>query len=361
MSLLKFVKSDNTNKAMECLQGTPNLLEVNESDGRTVFHYVIENTNIELLTALLVKFSESSEFYNLNIEDHFGHTPLILAIHNNFMHGFDEILKFKIDVNYKTKNGRTALHYSAESYNRQFLEKLINKEGKINANCSEGSCLHVALKNSQVENALILLEEKDISLLEIDSNGDTPFHTVIKEGIPDVFVRISQILEKLKDNDNNLVKQILNAKNSLGNTVLHEAVLKKRSNLLQILRQKFVNSLLLDEKIRNKDGRTGNEIQKLLEEEEENQRLAAIEKKKTGVIKNREKQEQKKKEMIELEQKMKEEEESKKKVKENATQVQETQSKMGMVYTGVVLVCVLFLMYLALNYLEQKKRDNYID
>lgn len=197
--------------------------------------------------------------------------------------------------------------------------------------------------------------------MEIDSNGDTPFHTVIKEGIPDVFVRIGQILEKLKENDNNLVKQILNARNSLGNTVLHEAVVKKRSNLLQILRQKFVSSLLLDEKIRNKDGRTANEIQKLLEEEEENQRLAAIEKKKTGVIKNREKQEQKKKEMIELEQKMKEEEEAKKKVKENATQVQETQSKMGVVYTGVVLVCVLFLMYLALNYLEQKKRDNYID
>ena len=39
MSLIKFVKSDNTNKAMECLQGSPNLLERDETDGRTVFHY----------------------------------------------------------------------------------------------------------------------------------------------------------------------------------------------------------------------------------------------------------------------------------------------------------------------------------
>ena len=361
MYLLKFVKGDNTNKAMEFLQGSPNLLEINDSDGRTVFHYALENNNIQLLTELLIKLSESSEFYNLNIEDHFGHTPLILAIHNNYMQGFDEILKFKIDVNYKTKNGKTALHYAAESHICQFLEKLIKKEGKINTNCAEGSCLHIALKNSQVENALILLEEKDISLKEIDENGDSPFHTVIKEGIPDVFLKICQILEKKKENEGDLVKQILNAKNSSGNTVLHEAILKKRSNLQQILREKFVKTFLLEEKIKNKEGKTANEIEKFLEEEEENQKLAALEKKKMHVIKNREKQEQKKKETIEAEQKMKEEEELKKKMKENTDKTHQKQDKIGMVYMGVILICAFILMYLALNYLAEKKKDNYLD
>lgn len=362
MSLIKFVKSNNTNKAMECLQGSPNLMERDQSDGRTVFHYSIENNNIPLLSTLLSTLAEVHEFYDINIEDFYGHTPLILAINDNCIIGFDELLKYKLDVNYKTKNGRTALHYAVESHNTKFLEKLIEKKGNINANCSEGSCLHLALKSSQTENALLILDVAEASLLEIDGNGDSPLHTVIKEGIPDVFIRICQILEGLiKAEQIDLVEKILNQKNSLGNTIFHEAVLNKRSTLLKIMKDKYIDKDLLNRKIKNKAGKTGLELEILIKEEEENERMAVLERKKMSSVRNREKQEQKKKETLENEQRFKIEEEAKKKIQKNVEDKIEKQNKYGLGLTIAGLLLVFIVMYFALNYLEQKKRDNYID
>ena len=358
MSLLKFVKSDNVNKSLELLQGAPNLHEINESDGRTVFHYALENNNLNLLTCLLNKLSEMNEFYDLNIEDHYGHTPLILSIDCNYTQGFDELLKYKLDVNYKTKNGKTALHYAAQSLTTQFLEKLIKKGGNVNANCAEGGCLHVALKGLQVENALYLLNEKEISLMVIDSNGDSPLIVAIKEGIPEVCLGICKLLEC--GNEEN-ARKIANLKNSAGNTALHEAVIYKRSNLLQILKEKLAKKGLLDEKIKNKAGKTAEEIQKSIEEEEENQRIVALEKKKMNTIRSKEKQEQKRKEMIELEQKSKEEEVFTEKLKKKNEDKQEKLNKWGSGLMGIGILCILVIMYFALNNLAERKRDNYID
>ena len=345
---------------MEQLQGSANLSELDVNTLKSVFHFAIDNTNPQLLSALLSKFSEISEFYELNIEDIYGHTPLISTIHNNYLEGFEILMKYKIFVNYKTKNGRTALHFAAESHINKFLEKLIQKGGgNVNVSCNEGSVLHVAIKASQIENALFLLNEKDISLLEIDALGDTPLHTCIKEGLPDVFLKICSVLESYEDSVK--VKKILNLKNIAGNTVLHEAVIKKRGNMLELLKNKFIANGCIDEKSKNKAGMTAWEVKKGIEDEEENQRYSAIEKKKLNTVKNREKQELRKKEQAELEIKAQEEEVLKEKMKIHEENRVNYQNKWGFVMVVGGILAVLAVMYLALNYLEKKKRENYID
>lgn len=359
MSLLKLVKSNNTNKALELLQGTPDLSEVNPSDGRTVFHYAVENDNQEILSALLshIQHSENTESsleYILFKEDLYGHTALMLSIHDNNPICFDLLLKFTKEIDYKaSNNGRTALHYAAEANTPFYLEKLLEKKANINAYCSEGTPLHLAVKCNNTENVLCLLEKPEISFVESDQQGNSPLHLAVKEGNYEIFF---EILKKVLLCHKEKAQEILNIRNLLGNTILHEAVANKRTSFIDLLKKKAEG--LLNQEICNKVGKKASDIQKQIEEEEEKARLEALERKKLGNLRNKEKQEIKKRELIENEKKLKEEEANLIKQKEESAKPED---KKGTIITFLILAFVFVVMYLALNGLAERKLENYLD
>lgn len=359
MSLLKFVKNNNINKAMELLQGTSNLLEIDESTNKTIFHYAVQYNNLQLLSALLEKAFENQEIFDLNKEDVYGYTPLMLSIDNsgNDIAIFDLLLKYIKDVNYKTNlhKNRTSIHVAAEANNIHYLEKLLEHKADINSICTEGTALHIAIRCSSIENSLFLLGKPEISLKEIDENGDSPLHLSIKEGLIDVFMEIcKKILGESYDG-------VLNMKNSEGNTPLHLSVLYKRSTCESYLRQKFVAEGKLDIMIKNKEGKTADNLKNEMEEEEKREKLAVLEKKKMNSLRSKEKQELKRRENVENEKKlMKEKEDDGRKHKLIEEEKEKGEIK-GRVYAIAVILIMLIGMYYAFRYLGEKKRDNYLD
>lgn len=360
MSLLKLVKLNNTNKALELLQGTPDLSQINPSDGRTVFHYAVENSNQEILSALLSHIQNSENTDNslehiLFKEDLYGHTALMLSIHDNNPPCFDLLLKFTKEIDYKaTNNARTALHYAAEANTPIYIEKLLEQKANINAYCSEGTPLHLAIKCNNTENVLCLLERTEISFVESDQKGNTPLHLAVIEGNYEIFF---EILKKVLLCPKEKAQDILNIRNLIGNTILHEAVAYKRSSFIDLLKKKAEG--LLNQEICNKAGKKASDIQKQLEENEEKERLEVLERKKLNNLRNKEKQEVKKRELLENEKKMKEEETNLMKQKEEAAA--KPDDKKGTIISFLILVCVFVVMYLALNGLAERKRENYLD
>ena len=79
---------------------------------------------------LLSKTLEKSSDPNIENED--GLTPLILAVHNNYMDGVDILLRSNANINYKIEDGRTALHFASELSSPDMIKKLI--KFKINLN-----------------------------------------------------------------------------------------------------------------------------------------------------------------------------------------------------------------------------------
>lgn len=152
----------------------------------------------------------------------------------------EQFVKSGGDINFKNIKGKTLLNTSIENNDIQTLESLISLGVDINNLNQKGeSNLHLASKNPSILPLLILLKNSVKTKVATRPYKETPIHYSASRGY-------TQHVLALLDSDPDL----LDIPNSLGNTVLHLAVINGHQDLLAALLRANVN---VDQLTRAKD------------------------------------------------------------------------------------------------------------
>jgi len=115
-----------------------------DQKGNTALHWACNNNKLKLLEVLLKK-----EKINVNQQNQFGHTPLMVAIMNykknrDMVHML--IQNTKIDVNIKDKRGNTSLMYAIKNSQKNMIKEILKiKNIDVNLQNDDGNtALHLA-------------------------------------------------------------------------------------------------------------------------------------------------------------------------------------------------------------------------
>lgn len=128
------------------------------------------------------------------------------------------------------------------------IDLLLKSGAKINEICSSGNSLHIALLSEKLDVFAYLIDQEGIDLTTSDIDGNTILHVAARSGLNK---EVEKILFKTKGSG-----QILNAKNNIGNTALHESAIVNATSIEQLLRSQPD----IDPEIKNSKGQTARDI-----------------------------------------------------------------------------------------------------
>lgn len=347
-----------------------NLIDINarDSKGYNPFHYAIRCEKADLVYTLLNLEPSSSDDFQLDKADpnkeildtkeHFKTSPLFFSLLQLNDPGISSrIIKSLInagaDLHYKDQEGVSFFLRLCETGKNDVINYILSLNPcpiKINEEVSKsGSALHIAILSDKEEICTQMLEN-DIDIGIVDKNNNTALHLAI---IEKQFNYFHQILEKLVQDqkvENTKKKEILNAVNNEGNTILHE-VAKHRNFAVENIILKLPKDIMVEQSIKNKIGYDYKELSKYMDklelEEKEN-----LEKEK----KERFKKKQEEKRLKEEEERLLKEE--RKKMKEKMEK-QEELGKNLMKYKGYIFlsmfICLMIILFALVKNATKKK------
>ena len=108
---------------------TINRYDVQDSDGNTILHHVIESNDLETtaqyLALLVLNMDDWGKNRIINIKNNQGDTPLHIAVRNNNENMIEMLIESGANVNIKNNNGERVEYYSDD--NQQIpIEELTN-------------------------------------------------------------------------------------------------------------------------------------------------------------------------------------------------------------------------------------------
>ena len=163
---------------------------------------------------------------DLNMKDHKGLTPLLLALKHNQLEIAKILIKHGADIELANKGGRTPLHFAIELGSIELTKAILERNANINAKDKKGMTpLHYAsafdFDNPDMAQLLIA---NGANLKEVSDLGTTPLHLAAGKG----FVNIARfLLQKGSD---------INAKDKKGFSALHYASdSTEKQNMVQFL------------------------------------------------------------------------------------------------------------------------------
>ena len=357
MSLLKEVRSDNTPKILELLQGKPDL-SVTDKNGNNLLHLAILNQNEVVLKQLLAANDGS---LNINACNEDGIPAISLCISQNFADGVDALINAGADINVLSEEGSlTPLHFCAKFNNLEAAKTLLRKKVDPNITSSTGSPLCIATYHNNDEVAFKLLDTPDIDLTLTDSDSNTFLHIAVLQSATNVLQKfLLEDVEKFKEQGVDIAA-LLNTQNKDGNTILHLAELLEKTTFSSFFKQKAV-PLGLDVNIRNNKGKTAEqckaeviENKKALEEKKKLEKEEAKEAKKNKKILR---------EQLEEDRRAHEAAEAERNQRriESAKKAMEQTQKYGPYVIVVIVILSLVAVYFFFEHAIQKKKDNILD
>ena len=165
---------------------------------------------------------------DLNMKDHKGLTPLLLALKHNQLEIAKILIKHGADIELANKEGRTPLHFAIELGSIELTKVILEKNADINSATKEGiTPLHLAIELGSMELSKAILE-RNANINAKDKKGMTPLHyaSAFDFDNPDM-------AQLLIANGANL-KEV----SDLGTTPLHLAAGKGFVNIARFLLQK---------------------------------------------------------------------------------------------------------------------------
>ena len=243
------------------------------------------------------------------------------------------------------------MHRAAEKGRKDIIECILNSDQNpdINAVSKFGPPIHLAITSEQDEIVQYLLDKK-VDLKLRDKDGNTVLHHCIKLKLFNIFKPIFDNICNSLDMPDEQKKEILNAVNSEGNTILHELALKKSFTLIDKLKE-ISENIRIDPNLKNTEGFDYNQAYENLLKNEKQLELNEIEKRNL-IRKEKEK-------LIEqkylLEQEEKREEERIKQIEERNRQIGMTLLKYRSFIVGFVVICFLGLIVLIIKNASSKK------
>ncbi|KAF2881524.1 hypothetical protein ILUMI_24658 [Ignelater luminosus] len=217
-------------------------------DGNTPFHLALKKGQLSIAEILLFNGSDG------NLQNKMGETPLHYAIEN----GYDEIAQgiiLKGFVNNK-KNifGNTPLHLALIKCNSKIAKSLIFNGADVNVENNENEiALHLAAQNGLNDVIEIIISNSDIN--RKNDRGNTPLHlALMKRYLASAEMLISNGADiNLENNENEtalhyavqcghrelvsnlLTKDLIDKKDNRGNTPLHLASAKNKTDTVELL------------------------------------------------------------------------------------------------------------------------------
>ncbi|KKO97683.1 hypothetical protein THAR02_10212 [Trichoderma harzianum] len=176
------------------LKLNPETVQAKTDDGRSVLHFGIESA--ECVECLLNHKADG------NIRNDSGRTPLMAAAQRGLDETVKKLLCFGCNAELAIWDGRTALHFAAESghvgVGRQLLQK--HKEVLSLKDAANLSAIHYAIRNREEAFTKMILDDfysKDHTLLGdlcavMTEKGETPLIVAVKTGQTNI---VCQLLE----------------------------------------------------------------------------------------------------------------------------------------------------------------------
>lgn len=153
---------------------------INAKDGKgnSSLHFAARTCNI-----LLEYFLENGgEIHSVG---QFRKSLLHYAVEGRMLNSIHVLLQYKINLEMKDKDDRTALQYAIKRNNHQIVEKLLSLGAKHNVVNKEGmNLLHIAAESSNIMSINTLATNIHIQdyINAKDRNGLTPLHYGVKNG-----------------------------------------------------------------------------------------------------------------------------------------------------------------------------------
>jgi len=180
-----------------------------DSNGSTPLHLAIShNASGDIIYYLVEKKAL------INTRDKMGNTPLHIAAEKNYREAGEILLANNADIFYSNLNGESPLKF-AMTLREGREDWMINSNTLIAKDGAGNSPLHLAAE-WQIIPMMLYLIEKGADLDARNANNETPIFNAIKADSPDALT-ILLTKDKLKKAD-------IDARDFLGNTVLHSAV-----------------------------------------------------------------------------------------------------------------------------------------
>jgi len=161
-------------------------IDTNSSNNTNAIKSACMNNNWNIVN-ILINLKKSNEekinYINKNILLH-------IAAEKNYLKMLINLMKYKPDLNYKTRIGWSALHYAAKNNNFEIFRELIKGGAFINDFDNQWNTpLHIACEEKQIKFIHHVLNTYHGNLININSsniNGDTPLHIVCESGIYEI-------------------------------------------------------------------------------------------------------------------------------------------------------------------------------
>jgi ankyrin repeat protein len=288
--LLKMLKAKNvnSNNVISFLKNNKAELNNLDSHGYSLLHYAIKSENYEVVNAMLNTTEDyQTEKANPNLATNDSNkgeslSPILytLMVCNDSSTSskiIKQLIKTGAEISFKDDENCSIFHRACEKGRTDLLEFLLSNYSEslnINDLCKHGSGLHMAIIGDQDDVAALLLNNKIDASLK-DQHNNTPLHLAIQLKNFNLFKLIADHVIASKDLSDEFKKELFNAQNDEGNTILHELAYAKSSVLIEFIK-KFKQEYRVDSEIRNKEGNTYTEVQeniiKLLADKEKKEK-----------------------------------------------------------------------------------------
>lgn len=163
------------------------------SEGKTLIHIAASSGKIEIFNFAIESCSNSSNFVNL--KDSNGFTPLINATVSESYPLMSKLLELGAEVNAKTNDGASAIHYASADGNIERMKLLHEAGATLEGKSLSGTPLHWAAGKGRSEAILFLLNKG----VNVDITNDSGLPAVLMAAAASCDLGVKYLVEKGAD------------------------------------------------------------------------------------------------------------------------------------------------------------------
>ena len=173
-AFLRLAKVNNAEKCDELMTANPELVDCIDAGGYSAMHIAAAHGYQSLMTVLL-KHKADKELLNYD-----KNTPLMLCAKSKQPETMNMLLDAGADVNFTNRKGATALSHACVMGHMDLAKQLVKRGAKIDTKpCELGSPLHWAAGSGNIDMCFWLINDLNVPIDIVDTNGGTPLLVAI--------------------------------------------------------------------------------------------------------------------------------------------------------------------------------------
>ena len=226
--LIFFAVMMNSRKILKKIVDYGARIDIIDSEGYSILYYPIKFNYLEIIDILLEYDKKIIGISLINLKDLRNSVPTFYAIRYKNRYALQELLSNGADGNYKNNEGMNGLHLAVLKKDVTMVKMILKYINNIDARTNQGStALHYAC-NFLLEDIVKILIENGArqDIIEFGYDFYPIFYTVVQNNIP-----ITKLLIDNRANPNHQDYQ--------GNTIIHYAIMNEHMEILDYIIEKY--------------------------------------------------------------------------------------------------------------------------